>query len=683
MNTLSRQDHERIAVITFTHPPVNSFSLPLRQQLWQTLNDIESDPEIIGVILTGQNLFSAGADIKEFADLSAQREPNLRSLITRLNHYPKWTCVALTGLCMGGAFEMALGAHLRVAHGDTKIALPEVKLGLLPGAGGTQRLPRLIGLEAALNFMIQGTTFKARDFAQSPLFDAVDDDPVAKARALIKAQTQPPQPMAEAAVRHPHVDAFLKFAENSVKAIAPHYPAPLKIIECLKRSTQVPLREGLQHEALLFEQLLFSPESRALRHVFFAERDAGKLAADPTPPPPIDSVGIVGAGTMGSGIAIAMLQARLPVVLVDQSEAALARGQQAIERWIQDQVAKQKFSEAAGQQIRGLLTLSTDWTQLSDVDCAIEAVFEDLAVKQSVFEKLDQILKPSAILASNTSTLDINVLAAHTARADRVLGLHFFSPANVMKLLEIVRGDQTAVPVLKAALALAKRIHKIAVIARVCDGFIGNRMVLPYIRMAEQLVEEGATPAEVDRALEQFGMVMGPFKVSDLAGLDIGYAIRQRLRQAHPTLPRAFADQLVESGRLGQKTAKGWYRYEQRKPVVDAEVLAQLHQWRVDRGITAKTFRADEIVARCVYALINEGGRLLGEGIAERASDIDLVYIYGYGFPPFRGGPMYYAQSLGAVEVVGTLTQLAKHVDPLYRPAPVWQNQLTHPQPLS
>jgi len=676
MNLLTRTDQDHVAILTLHHPPINSFSLPLRQALWQALQQIEQDPTIKGVVLTGQDLFSAGADIKEFSNLKAEIEPNLRTLIHRINHYPKWVAVAISGLCMGGAFELALGAHLRVAHEACKIALPEVKLGLLPGAGGTQRLPRLIGLEAALNFMIQGATFKAREW--QALFDAlVEDDGVAKAVELIRAQSAPPVALSPKPVRHPQAEAFLKFAENSVKSVAPRYPAPLKIIECLKIATTTALADGLAKEAVLFEQLMLSPESRALRHLFFAERAAGKVANDsPTlTAPHIDSVGIVGAGTMGSGIAIALLQAAIPVVLVDQTDDALARGRSAIERWLSDQLRKHKFTEARAQQVRGLLTLSTDWNALQQVDLAIEAVFEDLAIKQSVFEKLDAILKPSALLASNTSTLDINALAAKTRRPQQVLGLHFFSPAHVMKLLEVVKTNDTAPEVLKAALALAKRIHKIAVIAGVCDGFIGNRMVIPYLRMAEQLVEEGATPAQVDSALEAFGMVMGPFKVADLAGLDIGYAIRRRLRHAHPQLPKSFSEALVESKRLGQKVGLGWYRYDgaKRKPLVDEAVLTQLATWRQQRRITPRTFTAAEIVERCIFALINEGAKLLGDGIAERASDIDLVYIYGYGFPPFRGGPLYYAQSLGSIEVLSTLTRLAHTVDPLYTPAPLWQ----------
>lgn len=691
MQSVTRVDYDQIAVLTLNNPPVNSFSLAVRQALWQQLAAIEVDENIHGVIITGAGeVFSAGADIKEFETRQAEIEPNLRTLISRLEQYPKYTAVAVNGLCMGGGFELSLGCHLRVMHVDAPLALPEVKLGLLPGAGGTQRLPRLIGLEAALNFMVSGQTIKAKRFENTPLVQVLTSEPPVPATvAAIHAARRlapKPSPLTPKPVRHPAVEGFLQFAKNSVKAIAPQYPAPIKIIEALGYSATLPLNAGLLKEAELFESLMLSRESKALRHVFFAERLSNKISDIPESisPRAIHKVGVVGAGLMGSGIAISLLQANYAVTLIEQSDATLQKGVNTITQFAMERIAKGKLSESAASAMQANLTASTDWQALADMDLVIEAVFEDFIVKQEVFKRLDGILKPGAILASNTSTLDINRLAKATKRPSDVLGLHFFSPAQVMKLLEVVRADDTAPEVLASAMALAKRLKKIAVVARVCDGFIGNRMMMPYIKMAEQIIEEGATPTQVDQALEKFGMVMGPMRVSDLAGNDIGYAIRQRLRQANPALKATFSDELVKAKRLGQKTGLGWYRYEPnlRKPTPDPDVLAMLTQYRQDHGITPRSFTDEEIVTRCIYALINEGARLQGEGIAQRASDIDLVYIYGYGFPPFRGGPMHYANSLGLLSVVTTLQQLSVEVDPLYTPAPLLVQALSQAKAL-
>jgi 3-hydroxyacyl-CoA dehydrogenase len=445
-------------------------------------------------------------------------------------------------------------------------------------------------------------------------------------------------------------------------------------VEAVKASAQLPLSEGLQLEAQLFESLMLSEESKSLRHVFFSERLSHKLPDldDHIKPRAIHIVGIVGAGTMGSGIAISVLQAGLKVILVDQSQESLQKGGQSIERIIQDRIAKGKLTPAQAAALQSQLTLTDDWEALKTADLVIEAVFEEFKVKQAVFEKLDRLLKPNALLASNTSTLDINRLAQLTKRPDAVLGLHFFSPAHVMKLLEVVRGASTSKEALATAIQFAKTLKKIPVVAGVCDGFIGNRMLMPYIRMAESMVEQGASPLQVDNALEKFGMVMGPFRVSDLAGLDIGYAIRKRMRQANPSLPLSFSDRLVEAGRLGQKNLMGWYRYEgaKRKHTTDPIVQSMLERFRQDHSLGVKTFTDAEIVERCIYALINEGARCLGEGIALRASDIDLVYIYGYGFPPFRGGPMHYASRVGLQSIIHTLKTLSQQVDPFYSPAP-------------
>jgi len=663
-------------------PPVNSLGYDLRVALVAALDRANADPAVSALVLTGsERAFSGGADIREFDTPKFMQEPHLRTVVDLFEQSAKPVIAAIGGVCMGGGLELALSTHFRVASAQATIALPEVKLGLLPGAGGTQRLPRLLGLEAALSFILGGNPLPASKFKGTPLFnEIIEGDLIAGALAFaerVLSDKLPIKRVCDLKVSYPSHEAFLQFARNMVKGVAGPYPAPLKIVDAIAATLKPSFAEGDAIEQRLFTELMLTPESRALRHLFQAERAASKIPDVPegTPTRTVAKVGVIGAGTMGGGIAMNFLNAGLPVTLIETKQDALDRGIATITKNYQGSLQKGKLTEADLTKRLALLTGSLQFSDLSDCDLVIEAVFEDIAVKEKVFTALDQVVKPGAILASNTSTLDVNRIAGFTKRPADVVGLHFFSPANVMKLLEVVRGQATANDVLATVMGLAKKIKKIAVVAGVCDGFIGNRMLMPYWAAAEDLIARGATPWQVDQAMEAFGMVMGPFRVSDLAGNDIGWAIRKSRAALNPerVVKPNVADALCELGRFGQKTGKGWYRYEagNRAPIPDPEVIALLDAHRQRLGITAQSFSDEEIVTRCVYALINEGAKLLGEGIAARASDIDMVYLTGYGFPAYRGGPMHYANEIGLFKVARTLTELGTDGDPSWAPAPL------------
>ena len=681
MGSLTYAQHGPIALLTLARPPVNSLGLELRTELVAALDRAYCDPSVSAIVLTGSDrAFSGGADIKEFGTDLFQREPDLRTVIDILDRSPKPTVAAIAGVCMGGGLELAMATHARVAKPDASIALPEVKLGLLPGAGGTQRLPRLIGPEASLSFMVGGNPVAAAKFKGTPLFDAiVEGDLLAEALALAErlgAEKSPRRRVRDLRIDYPNHEAFLQFARTMVKGVAGPFPAPLRIVDCVSAAITKPFDEGLAYELSKFSELMQTPESRALRHLFAAERAAAKIPDVPegTPVRPITQVGIVGAGTMGGGIAMNFLNAGFPVRLVETRPEALERGVATIRKNYEATVKKGRLTEADLAKRLALLSPTLEVSELTDCDLIVEAVFEDIGVKEQVFRALDAIAKPGCILATNTSTLDVNRIAAFTTREGDVLGMHFFSPANVMKLLEVVRGAKTAKDVLATVMALAKKIKKTAVVSGVCDGFIGNRMLMPYFTATETLLEQGATPWQVDQALEKFGFVMGPFRVSDLAGNDIGWAIRKRRNAEHPEKARrSVADALCEQGRFGQKTGLGWYRYEagQRTPLPDPAVEALLETHRQALNLTPRKISDEEIISRCVYALINEGARLLGEGIAARASDIDMVYLTGYGFPMHRGGPMRYADEVGLYKVARRMREFYAEGDPFWEPAPL------------
>jgi 3-hydroxyacyl-CoA dehydrogenase len=674
-----------VAVVTLNNPPVNGLGYGLRSGIVAGLDKALADPKVTAVVLIGSDrAFSGGADVKEFGTANAGKSPNLPDVIKALENSPKPVVAAIGGMALGGGLELAMGAHFRVAKADANLGLPEVKLGLLPGAGGTQRLPRLIGLEASLNMIVSGAPVPAKKFEGSPLIDAIiegdllegalkfAEKAVADKLPLKRARDLKVKPVA------PGTEAFLQFARNTVGATAKNYPAPLKCVEAVAAAATKPFDEGLTYERELFQGLMLTPESRALRHVFNAERAAGKIPDVPedTKQREIRRVGVIGAGTMGGGITMNFLNVGIPVVLLEMKQEALDRGLGTIRKNYENSAAKGKLTAEQVEQRMALITPTLTYDPMKDVDLVIEAVFESMDVKEQVFKTLDEVCKPGAILASNTSYLNIDKIASFTKRPQDVIGLHFFSPANVMRLLEIVRGAKTADDVLVTSLALGKKIKKVAVISGVCDGFIGNRMLARYGAAAQGLINTGALPQQIDGALQKYGMAMGPFRMGDLAGLDIGWATRKRkAAEAGVELKPIVADKLCEAGRFGQKTGAGWYRYEagKRDPIPDAMTEQLINEYRAANGITPRKVEDSEVVERCIFALVNEGARILEEGIAARASDIDLVYLNGYGFPAHRGGPMLYADIVGLPNVVRALRRFAAEpgADPSWQPAPL------------
>ena len=676
--------HGPVAVITLDNPPVNGMNHALRTRIVEGLDRAQGDSSVNAIVLTGAGgLFSGGADIREFTTPQARAEPTLPTVIAIVEASEKPVIAAIGGSCMGGGLELALGCHFRVAAPHAQIALPEVRLGLLPGAGGTQRLPRAIGVEAALNMIVSGASTPCERFGGTALFDAIVDGDVLQAALAFasseRAGQRPLPRVRDIVIDYPQADALFQFARNTVRAIARGFPAPLKCIEAVAAAVAMPFDEGLRFERELFIQLAQTPESRALRHAFFAERAAAKIPDIPsgTAPRPINAAAVIGAGTMGSGIAICLLDAGVAVTDLETKQEALDKGMATIRAHYDKALAKGRLAAGDAERRIGMLKPTLDYDDLAGADLIIEAVFEDLAVKKQVFERLDAVAKPAAILASNTSTLDLNRIAGFTARPQNVVGMHFFSPANVMKLLEVVRGARTADDVLVTAMNVAKRMRKTAVVSGVCDGFIGNRMIEQYLRQALFLLEEGASPGQVDRALEKFGMAMGPFRMSDLAGNDVGWYIRKRRYVEKPDVVYSrIADRLCELGRFGQKTGLGWYRYEpgRRDALPDPAVDALIASYRAELGNAPRKIADQEIVDRCIYALVNEGARILEDGIALRASDIDVVYLTGYGFPLYRGGPMHYADTVGLFNVIRAMRRFAAsgRGDPAFwQPAPL------------
>jgi 3-hydroxyacyl-CoA dehydrogenase len=590
---------------------------------------------------------------------------------------------------MGGGLELALGCHYRVAAPGTSVALPEVKLGLLPGAGGTQRLPRVLGVETALNMIVSGEAVKSEMLAMLPgqkLFDklaASNETLLDEATAFARSVVGKPLPLVrDLPCKHPQGDAYFQFTRNMVGATSKNYPAPLKCIDAVEAATKRKFDDGMAEERRLFMALMLTPESAALRHLFMAERAASRIPDVPedTPRRPIKSVGVIGAGTMGGGISMNFLNAGIPVTILEMKQEAIDRGVAIIRKNYEAQVKKGKLKQDKYEERMALLKTTLDYDDLKNADLIIEAVFERMDIKEAVFRKLDQIAKPGAILASNTSTLDVDKIAGFTQRPRDVLGMHFFSPANVMKLLEVVRGKETAKDVLATVMALAKTIRKTAVVSGVCDGFIGNRMIHRYSQQAGFLLGEGATPRQVDQAIEKFGFAMGPFRMGDLAGLDISWDIRKRQAAEHPELKyvKTPADTLCEMGRFGQKTGGGWYDYApgKRDAIPNAQVEKIIEEHRKAQGIASRKISDEEIVQRLVYALVNEGARILEDGIASKSGDIDMVYLTGYGFPIWRGGPMHYASQVGLYNVAEAMKRFAKNPrddGKFWQPAPLIQ----------
>jgi 3-hydroxyacyl-CoA dehydrogenase len=667
--------HGDVAVITMNNPPVNGLAYAMRREMVDGVARANADESVKAIVITGAGrTFSGGADITEFGTPKSVAEPNLLNIILVLENSAKPVVAAINATAMGGGLELALGCHYRIAAPGANIALPEVKLGLIPGAGGTQRLPRVLGVETALNMIVSGEPVKSELLAQQPgqkLFDKMASSPeslIEEALAFARsvADTHPLPLVRNLPCKHPLGDAYFQFARNMVKGMAKGFPAPIKCVDAVEMATQQKFDEGMRLEREIFTNLMFTPESKALRHIFMAERAASKIPDVPadTAQREIKSVAVIGAGTMGGGISMNFLNAGIPVKILEMKQEAIDRGIATIRKNYESQVKRGKLKQDKYEQRMSLLTPTLDYNEIKDADLVIEAVFEEMGVKQKVFEKLDEVMKPGAILASNTSTLDVNKIASFTKRPQDVVGLHFFSPANVMKLLEVVRGAKTGKDVMATVMTVAKKIKKTAVVSGVCDGFIGNRMIEQYSRQAGFLLDEGATPQQVDKAIEKFGFAMGPFRMGDLAGNDIGWAIRKRRAQERPNmLYSRTADKLCELGRFGQKTGAGWYDYQpgKRDAIPSELVNKMIEDHRKELGITPRKISDEEIVQRLVFALVNEGARILEDKIASRASDIDMVYLTGYGFPIQRGGPMLYADQVGLFNVAQAMKRFQQN----------------------
>ena len=683
-----------VAVITLDNPPVNGLGYDTRTGIASGVGQAMADPAVVGVVITGGGkAFSGGADIKEFGSPKAVAEPNLLSLIKMLEDCQKPVVAAINGVCMGGGLELALGCHYRLAASGVDVALPEVKIGLIPGAGGTQRLPRVLGVlgvETALNLIVSGDAVKSDLLASLPgqkLFDQiVAEDLVGAACAFagVKAAEHTASGVSlprvrDLKARHDNADAYFGFARNMVKGMAKNFPAPAQCVDAVEASVKKKFDDGMLVEREIFTALMLTPECKALRHAFFGERAASKIPDVPedTPQRAIQQLAVIGAGTMGGGISMNFLNAGIPVVMLEMKQDALDRGVATIRKNYDSQVKRGKLKQDKLDARMALLTTTLNYADIAQADMVIEAVFEEMGVKEKVFKTLDEVMKPGAILASNTSTLDLNKIASFTKRPQDVIGTHFFSPANVMKLLEVVRGEKTAKDVLATVMALGKKIKKTSVVSGVCDGFIGNRMIEQYSRQAGFLLEEGCTPVQVDKAVERFGFAMGPFRMGDLAGNDIGWAIRKRRTGEKPGMRYSkTADLLCELGRFGQKTGAGWYDYQagKRDAIPSKLVEEMIVKHSADLGIKPRKISDEEIVHRLVYSLVNEAAKILEEGIASKASDIDMVYLTGYGFPLHRGGPMCYADSQGLFNVVQTMKKFAAnpHDDAsFWQPAPL------------
>ncbi len=646
-----------VAVLTLDNPPVNALSQGVRQGLKEGVAKAQADAAAKAILVYCKgSTFIAGADITEFS--SGFLEPGLHEVLENMDNASKPVIAAIHGTALGGGLETALCCHYRVAVASAKLGLPEVNLGLLPGGGGTQRLPRVVGVEKALQMVTSGVPISAAEALETGLVDRIvegdlREGALAFAREIIAAgaplqRIRDRDDKLQDARANPQVFAGFRAA---IAAKARGYLAPEYNIRCIEAAVNQSFDEGMKTESKLFRELFTGPQSAAQQYLFFAERQAGKVPDVPrdTVELPVAKVGVIGSGTMGGGIAMNMVNVGIPVTLVEVKQEALERGLGVIRKNYENTARKGRISAADVEQRMGLITGSLDLADLADCDLVIEAVFENMAVKQDIFSRLDAIAKPGAILASNTSALNLNEIAAATSRPQSVIGLHFFSPANVMKLLEVVRGDRTSKEVIKTSMALAKRIKKVAVLVGVCHGFVGNRILFVRQYQAEQLALEGAPPHRVDKVLYDFGFPMGPFQMSDLAGLDIGWS-------AQSSKGATVRERLCEMDRRGQKTNAGFYDYDENRRPTPAPIVQELYAgFAAGAGITQREISDEEILERCILPMVNEGAKILAEGIAIRASDIDVVYVYGYGWPVYRGGPMHYANSLGLDKVVEKL----------------------------
>ncbi|HEY6967433.1 MAG TPA: 3-hydroxyacyl-CoA dehydrogenase NAD-binding domain-containing protein [Burkholderiales bacterium] len=672
-----------IAVITMNNPPVNGLGSVLRPGIMDGIKKAGSDPAVKAVVIIGSaKAFSGGADIREFNTPKMLVAPSLPEINDAQDACPKPMIAAIGGFALGGGCELALGCHYRVALPKSQIGLPEVKLGLLPGSGGTQRLPRVVGAAQAVLMMTTGNPVPAEKALQLGLVDEIVqgdllEGALAFAKRLVEQKKGPKRIRDQNVKVEGDPKAFFEKARADVARAARGFPAPLEIVACVEAAVNRPFDEGRKFERERFAALVEGSESKALRHMFFAERQTAKIPDVPedTPTREIKKASVIGAGTMGGGIAMNFANAGIPVSIMDMTEEAVKKGVDKIRANYASTVSKGRLKQEEMDKRMALIKPTTRLEDGKDADIVIEAVFERMDVKQDMFRKLDAIMKPGAILASNTSTLDVNAIAAVTKRPQDVIGTHFFSPANVMRLLEVVRGAKTGKDVLATTMKLGKTIKKVAVVSGVCDGFIGNRMIEKYGQQSLFLLDEGCSPQQVDGAAYKWGMAMGPLAMGDMAGLDIGWEIRKRRYVERPNFVYSrVGDKIAELGRFGQKTGKGWYKYNlpDRKPIPDPDVEAIIQKYRAENKIKTRSISDEEIVERLIYALVNEAAYILEEGIALRASDIDMVYLTGYGFPAYRGGPMFYADTVGLPKVLASIEKFQKgYMGEVWKPAPL------------
>ena len=678
---------EGVGVVTLDNPPVNAFSLSQRIGVKEALTNGLQDPDILAFVICGSGrMFSAGADIREFDTGVAAESPTLPELISLIEDSPKPVVCALHGTAVGGGCELSLACHSRVAVTGTRIGLPEVTLGIVPGAGGTQRLPRLIGVLPALDAIVSGKPMIAERALELGLIDGLTDDSdellktsVSVARRLA-IEPGPPHKTRDRNSQLLKVrdrpELFDEFRSRIARR-ARGFEAPFACIDCVEAATTMPFEQGLAFEREVFLRCRSSDQSLAQRHAFFAEREARKVSGlgPETPQLDIRCAAVLGCGTMGSGIAMCFVNAGIPVIVIESEQGMLDRGMEMIRKNYTSTVSKGRMTEEEAEARLTLIEPTLEFERVSEADIVIEAVFEDMDLKKKIFTRLDALCRAEAILATNTSSLDVNAIAAVTGRPEQVVGTHFFSPANVMRLVEIVRGHQTSPEVIATVLTLSKRLGKVGVVVGVCDSFAANRMLYPYSRQAQFLIEEGAFPEQVDRVIQDFGFPMGPFALSDLAGIDVGWRVRQHREHSRPKHLRysAIGDRLYEMGRYGQKTSKGWYQYEEgsRIPIPDPDVVDLVLATSKELEIDRREISDEEILQRCLYPLINEGARILEEGIAQRASDLDVVWLYGFGFPRYRGGPMFYADSLGLRHVYEVMQNFYEIHQDWLEPAPL------------
>jgi 3-hydroxyacyl-CoA dehydrogenase len=653
-----------VRIITINNPPVNAISSAVRTQLKAEIEGAGNDEDVLGVVLTGAGrAFVAGADIREFGKEPPAGTPTLPDVIHAIEDCPKPVVAAINGACAGGGLEIALGAHWRIAGPRAVLGLPEVNLGTIPGATGTQRLPRAAGVEAALDLIVKGELVPAKKARALGIVEAIEDDPVAAAAAM--ALQKPVRKLREDDSKLGDLNDAAEAIENYRKGMAKRwrgYEARFKAVDAVALVTQHPYQEAIRRERQIFMECQGKPEARGMRHAFFAERGVARVPGIPkeTEALPVKQAGIIGCGTMGGGIAMNFANAGIPVTVMEQNQEGLDRGLEIVRKNYAGSVSRGRMTQEEMDKRVALISGTTSYDALADADIVIEAAFERMDIKKEIFSALEKVCKPEAILATNTSTLDVDEIASSVSTPERVVGTHFFSPANVMRLMENVRAEKTSDQTAQSVMKLAPRIGKVGVMVGVCDGFVGNRMLYAYTRQANFLLEEGALPAQVDRVLYEFGLPMGPFAMGDLAGIDVGYLVRQeRLKVQGPTNKRtsAIADKLYELGRMGQKNGKGWYRYEEgnRAPISDTDVEDLVINTSAELGIERREISDEEILERCMFPLINEGAKILAEGIAARSMDIDMIWIFGYGFPRYRGGPMFWADEIGLDHVLTRL----------------------------